>query len=97
MQKSWHVFLAYAKAHPKEIPTSMKERSRIYHSIKDKCYCGDASKMCSLLSLTAKVKQSQHVQQVILEAKVKAYEEELAYKDKYIAYLEKHTPKVASI
>lgn len=72
---SWHVFLAYAKLHPNEIPASTKERAKLYDKIKTSCTCGEKHKLCMPMNFQAKLKQAGDVKYALLEAKIKAYEE----------------------
>ena len=71
---SWHIFLAYAKSHPNEVPSNPKERSKLYQSIKTGCVCGDAHKLCGPMNIVPKVKRDS-IKYALLEAKIKAYEE----------------------
>lgn len=88
---SWQVFLEYAKSYPGEVPRSMKERSKLYNSIKYSCVCGKANKLCIPLNLHAKIKPppSKSLELLTLQNKVKILEEELNNRDMQIKTLKR--------
>ena len=96
---SWSIFLSFAKNNPTEIPKSIQSRSKIYKNYKELCMCGSDQKICSTLKLESKCKQPKkvsynpHKDPVMLQAKIKAYEDILADKDEQIKHFEKYFSK----
>lgn len=91
---SWKLFLSYAKSDPINIPKSIKERSKIYRNYKELCHCGKKTPMCATLNIKNVCGQHKSAYDInkdayMLQAKIKAYEDILADKDKEIESLMK--------
>lgn len=93
---TWKLFLEYAKAHPQQIPKDQKRRSVLYHQFVDSCKCNDTPTICKAIGVSSNNKNRMKLTNdpVFLEAKVKAYEELMADKNKYIAELERFVAKL---
>lgn len=101
----WLLFIKYAKDNPTIIPKNTKERAKLYHDFIDSCKCGSSTnnKICDVVMIK-KIKQnkvySASKDPLMLEAKIKAYENIVDDKDKemeelylYIKELEKSIKK----
>lgn len=89
----WLLFLEYAKEHPQTVPKSQKLRSEMYHKFIDHCKCNSKPEVCRRMGITSlkstKTKSyDPDNDPVMLRAKIKAYEEIVDNKDKYIEELE---------
>lgn len=108
-KNKWLLFIQYAKDNPEIIPKNIKERSKIYHDFIDSCKCGSSNnnKICDIMMIK-KIKHnkiySPNKDPLMLQAKIKAYENIVNDKDKeleelytYIKTLEKINKKVKII
>lgn len=91
MTNPWFNFLAFIKDKP-NIPKSSRERSILYQSYKTSCLCGSRDRVCKILGFSpicVKSAYNPHKDPVMLQAKIKAYEEILADKDRELKGLYK--------
>lgn len=81
----WHAFVNYAKENPTILPKDMKSRAKIYHEMQDKCKCGTNDVVCDVMKIKKVIKDKPYnanKDHVLLQAKIKAYEDIVALKDR---------------
>ena len=87
---SWLLFLAYAKAHPSEVPRLMKERSKYYNALKSSCVCGNPTnnKICGIVGIQSKIKLTNIREKINIESQIKALQDKSNRDAAYILDLE---------
>lgn len=87
----WLLFLEYAKDHPDQVPRDNKKRAELYRHFLEACRCNAKSLVCARLGIK-QLKNSKSYNPendpLVLKARIQAYEEILADKDKYVQELE---------